>query len=339
MLFVECCVGWRHPFFLLSVITFGNWSLQSKDQQLTRLFPDSLPSWSFPTPCLPGGTQHLASSANKHPSMARCHWLDGGSRWTNLLPLYQWGELSTHHFSAGKHGTCGHFGHLGGWFFQQVFVGFFLVGLEVVNSSIYTLRFWMDLLNLPMSIRRLEVFFYFKHVTYTKASWETFQDSLISHTDGTEILAVLLPPDEWQDQQQLLNIFRGKDLVDVADGNAECVQRETRVLLNHYFLMFLFIRSAYVVSCCLSILIVSLINVSLHLVSNFCRKTIDARCIIHIESAARVVHDHYFLKLVVYMFLHIFHQIHLVIPSNRNISALLFAFPSSSILAMFSHRP
>ena len=65
-----------------------------------------------------------------------------------------------------------------------------------------------------------------------------------SHTDGTEILAVLLSPDEWQDQQQLLNIFRGKDLVDVADGNAECVQRETRVLLNDldwlvYFLLFL----------------------------------------------------------------------------------------------------
>ena len=99
----QCCHFWKT-------------CLPSKDQQLTRLFPDSLPSWSFPTPCLPRGTQHLASSANKHPSMARCHWLDRGSRWTNLLPLYQWGELSTHHFSGGKHGTCGSFGHLGGWF-------------------------------------------------------------------------------------------------------------------------------------------------------------------------------------------------------------------------------
>ena len=66
---------------------------------------------------------------------------------------------------------------------------------------------------------------------------ETSQESLTSHTDGTQILAVLLLPDEWQDQQQLLNIFRGKDLVDIADGNAECVQRETRVLLNHFGLV------------------------------------------------------------------------------------------------------
>lgn len=212
-------------------------SLQSKDQQLAGLFPDSLSSWSFSTPCLPGWTQHLASSANKHPSMARCYWLDGGARWTNLLPLYQWGELSTHHFSAGKPPTCGYFGHFRGCFFWSKFLlVYFMLGWRVITlpNRIYTFR-WIYWTN--VCLQRLDVLLYFKYVilnTQSFVPWcETSQESLTSHTDGTEILAVLLPPDEWQDQQQLLNIFRGKDLVDVADGNAECVQRETRVLLNH----------------------------------------------------------------------------------------------------------
>ena len=127
------------------------------------------------------------------------------------------------------------------------------VGLELITFSICTLHFQIDLLRLRMFIPRLEVLLF----NIRKASCETFQDSLKSRTDCTEILAVLLPPDEWQDQHQLLNIFRGKDLVDVADGNAECVQRETRVLLNHldwklvYFelVVFSFGVMIYFVSC------------------------------------------------------------------------------------------
>lgn len=141
------CDCWPSCCFLCFCVLKA--SLQSKDQQLTRLFPDSLSSWPFPTPCLPGGTQHLASSANKHPSMARCHWLDGGSRWTNLLPLYQWGELSTHHFSAGKHGTCGHFWHLRGCFFKSEFLlVYFMLGWRLCRFqfALYTFRwiYWTN---------------------------------------------------------------------------------------------------------------------------------------------------------------------------------------------------